>query len=244
MKLKTFYMISLGCAKNTVDSDAMTQLLNHEGYRPVENPLDAKVLIVNTCGFIEAARKESYQVLGEMANLKQKGQLLIAAGCLTQRYGAEVIRRVPGIDGVLGTRRWMDIVEVVVSLREEAHPRPLCHLPAVDTIGQDTRGAVLAHIQGASAYIKIADGCRRACAYCAIPLIKGTSISRPLEDVVQEALYLQKNGVREINLIAQDTTDYGHDLGIKEGLAKLLEKLALTLPSVDWIRVLYAFPGA
>lgn len=244
MKKKTFYMISLGCAKNTVDSDAMTQLLHREGYQPVENPLDAKVLIVNTCGFIEAARTESYQVLEEMANLKQKGQLLIAAGCLTQRYGEEVIRRVPGIDGVLGTRRWMDIVEVVTSLRKESHPRPLCHLPAGETIGQDTRGAILAHIQGGSAYLKIADGCRRACAYCAIPLIKGTSISRPMEDIVQEALFLQKNGVREINLISQDTTDYARDLGIKDGLAKLLETLAVSIPNLDWIRILYAFPGA
>ena len=236
-------MISLGCAKNTVDSDGMAQLLNREKYRSVENPTEAEIIIVNTCGFIEAARKESYQILGEMANIKQKGQLIIAAGCLTQRYGEEVIRRVPGIDGVLGTRRWMDIVEVVATLREEAHPQPLYHLPAVDTMGRDIRGTVSAHIQGASAYLKIADGCRRACAYCAIPLIKGTSVSQPLEDVIQQVLFLEENGVREINLISQDTTDYGHDLGMKDGLAQLLEEIARAAPNVDWIRILYAFPG-
>lgn len=243
MQSKTFFMVSLGCAKNTVDSNTMTQLLHQDGYHPVETPQNAEVIIVNTCGFIAPAREEAYQILEEMANIKQKGQLLIAAGCLTQRYGKEVVRRIPGIDGILGTRRWMDIVNVITTLREEGHHQPLYHLPAVETIGRDTRGAVVAHTQGASAYLKIADGCRRACAYCAIPLIKGTAISRPLDDIMQDALILRENQVRELILIAQDTTDYGHDLGMKNGLAKLLENLVATVPTMDWIRILYAFPG-
>lgn len=243
MKKKTFHLISLGCAKNTVDSNSMAQLLQRDGFSLEENAQQAEVLIVNTCGFIEPAREESFTVLKELASEKEKGQLLIAAGCLTQRYGEDVVRQVPGIDGVLGTRRWMDILQVVSGLREGGHPQPLYHLPDAKVVGRSPDGTVGAHIQGGSAYLKIADGCRRPCAFCAIPKIKGTAVSRPLEDIIQDARYLQTQGVREINLIAQDTTDYGHDLGIKDGLANLLMELLQAAPDVDWIRILYAFPG-
>ncbi|HLF90947.1 MAG TPA: 30S ribosomal protein S12 methylthiotransferase RimO [Anaerolineales bacterium] len=241
---KTFHLISLGCAKNTVDSDSMAQLLGNAGFRLVANPNQAGVLLVNTCGFIGPARDESYRVLGELAANKRGGQLLIAAGCLTQRYGAEVVQRVPGIDGLLGTRRWMDIVDVVTQLRRQKHPEPLYHLPdEAITVGTDERETLRASVQGASAYIKVADGCRRPCAFCAIPLIKGTAVSRPVNAILDEARQLRDMGVRELILIAQDTTDYGHDLGVKEGLSILLEKLVKSVPDVDWIRILYAFPG-
>jgi ribosomal protein S12 methylthiotransferase len=254
MSGKTFHFVSLGCSKNTVDSQSMAQLLAGEGYRAVANPARASVLIVNTCGFIGPAKEESLQVLGELAANKRKGQVLIAAGCLTQRYGQEVARQVPGIDGILGTRRWMDIVEVVKSLRRGKHPEPVYHLPEADTVGTDERGALRVALQGASAYIKIADGCRRPCAFCAIPLIKGTAVSRPVEAILEEASVLQEMGARELILIAQDTTDYGHDLGVKDGLAHLLEKMVETLQTserstrgaqagVDWIRIMYAYPG-
>ncbi len=243
MKKKTFHLVSLGCAKNTVDSNSMAQMLQGDGFSAVENPQQAEFLIVNTCGFIKPAREESYAVLKELAAEKEKGQLLIAAGCLTQRYGEEVVRQVPGIDGVIGTRRWMDILQVVKNLRGGRSPQPLYHLPEVEVIGRSPRGTVEAHIQGNSAYLKIADGCRRPCAFCAIPNIKGTAVSRPLEDILQDARYLQLQGVREINLIAQDTTDYGHDLGQKDGLAVLLKELTRAAPEVDWIRILYAYPG-
>jgi ribosomal protein S12 methylthiotransferase len=243
MKDKTFHMISLGCAKNTVDSASMAQLLAETGYRSTDNQKQARVLIVNTCGFIGPAKDESLRVLGELAEQKLPGQFLIAAGCLTQRYGMEVARQVPGIDGILGTRRWIDIVDVVEELRQGKHPEPLYHLPEVATVGSDEHGVLRAAIQGASAYVKIADGCRRPCAFCAIPLIKGTSVSRPVEAVLAEARQLQAMGVRELILIAQDTTDYGHDLGIKDGLAKLLEQMVVAVPEVDWIRVMYAYPG-
>ncbi len=239
----TFHITSLGCSKNTVDSDSMALLLGRAGYQPAQGPEQADVLIVNTCGFIAPAREESYRVLNELAAQKRPDQLLIAAGCLTQRYGAEVARHVPGLDGILGTRRWMDILEVVRSLREEAHPRPLYHLPEAPTVGRDERGVPRLSMQGNSAYLKIADGCRRPCAFCAIPIIKGTAVSRPLESILQEARLLRDNGVREIILIAQDTTDYGHDLGMKDGLATLLERMTAAIPDVDWIRVMYAFPG-
>jgi ribosomal protein S12 methylthiotransferase len=137
----------------------------------------------------------------------------------------------------------MDILQVVDTLRKGNHPEPLYHLPEADTVGRDEQGALRAHIQGTSAYLKIADGCRRPCAFCAIPAIKGTLVSRPPGDILEEARVLRDAGVREINLIAQDTTDYGHDLGLKNGLAQLLEKLTETVPDLDWIRILYAYPG-
>jgi ribosomal protein S12 methylthiotransferase len=243
MKSKTFHLISLGCAKNTVDSDSMTQLLAGSGLHPTGNPEEAGIIIVNTCGFIGPAKEESFRILGEMANGKRQGQLLIAAGCLTQRYGVEVAQRVPGIDGILGTRRWMDILSVVEALRKNKHPKPVYHLPQVPTVGRDEAGTMRFSVQGSSAYIKIADGCRRPCAFCAIPLIKGTAVSRPMKTILEEASLLQEMGIHEIILIAQDTTDYGHDLGIKNGLAVLLENLVQKVPEVDWIRVMYAYPG-
>jgi ribosomal protein S12 methylthiotransferase len=243
VKKNTFHLVSLGCAKNTVDSSSMAQLLTRAGYHVTEDPRQASVLIVNTCGFIGPARQESFEVLRELADQKRPGQALIAAGCLTQRYGAEVLRQAPGIDGLLGTRRWMDIVQVVTELRGGRPPEPLYHLPAAPSVGTDEYGTLRAAVQGGSAYLKIADGCRRPCAFCAIPLIKGPAVSRPVETILAEARALQDMGVREINLIAQDSTDYGHDLGIKDGLARLLEQMPAAAPAVNWIRILYAYPG-
>ena len=247
----TFHLVSLGCSKNTVDSDSMAQLLVRDGYRAVKKPERASVLIVNTCGFIGSARDESLRELQKLADGKRDGQLLIAAGCLTQRYGADVARQVPGVDGILGTRRWMDILQVVRELRKTKHPEPLYHLPESATVGTDEAGTVRtspstvlrASLFGSAAYLKIADGCRRPCAFCAIPLIKGTLVSRPLETILNEARRLRDMGVRELILIAQDTTDYGHDLGMKDGLAILLENLSTSVPDLDWIRVMYAYPG-
>ena len=239
----TFHLVSLGCSKNTVDSDSMAQLLVRDGYRAVKKPERASVLIVNTCGFIGSARDESLRELQKLADGKRDGQLLIAAGCLTQRYGADVARQVPGVDGILGTRRWMDILQVVRELRKTKHPEPLYHLPESATVGTDEAGTIRTSVFGGAAYLKIADGCRRPCAFCAIPLIKGTLVSRPLETILNEARRLRDMGVRELILIAQDTTDYGHDLGMKDGLAILLENLSTSVPDLDWIRVMYAYPG-
>jgi ribosomal protein S12 methylthiotransferase len=137
----------------------------------------------------------------------------------------------------------MDIVQVVNEARNGKRPEPLYHLPDAATVGMDEAGAMRVSVAGPSAYIKIADGCRRPCAFCAIPLIKGTAVSRPIDSIVNEARTLRDNGVRELILIAQDTTDYGHDLGMKDGLAHLLEQLTDSVPDVDWIRVMYAYPG-
>lgn len=240
---KSVFIASLGCAKNTVDSESMAQLLERSGYRIIPDRDKAAVILVNTCGFIGPAKEESLSVLDEFAQGKKAGQILIAAGCLTQRYGKDVLKQIPGIDGLLGTRTWMDIVSVVESVRKNKYPEPLYHLPENKRVSSDDNGVDRVAVQGASAYLKIADGCRRPCAFCAIPLIKGPPVSRPSELILDEARRLQDSGVYELNLIAQDTTDFGHDLGMQDGLSVLLEKLVKAAPDINWIRILYAYPG-
>ncbi|HZU86913.1 MAG TPA: 30S ribosomal protein S12 methylthiotransferase RimO [Anaerolineaceae bacterium] len=243
MKTHRFYLLSLGCAKNTVDSQSMAEILTQSGYQPVEKPSQAGVLIVNTCGFIEAARQESLQALQDLAKRKRKDQVLVAAGCLTDRYRQKLVEEVPGLDGILSTRRWMDILDMLDKLSTRRSREPLYHIPDVPTVGLDEHGVIRAAAQGSSAYLKIADGCRRPCAFCSIPLIKGTAVSRPEQTIVQEAVVLQDAGIQELILIAQDTTDYGSDLGMKDGLANLLEQITTTAPEIPWIRLMYAYPG-
>jgi ribosomal protein S12 methylthiotransferase len=241
---KQFYLLSLGCSKNTVDSESIAALLHKAGFHGSHDPDDATVLIVNTCGFIESARQESISALQELAAYKGKNQLLIAAGCMAQRYGQEVVEWVPGVDGVIGTRRWMDIVPFIRQLRRRKHPEPLYHLPGeATTVGKDEHGVLRTAVQGHTAYLKIADGCRRPCAFCAIPQIKGTHVSRPPGTIVAEALRLQAAGIQELILIAQDTTDYGHDLGLKNGLSYLLKQITTAASDIPWIRLMYAYPG-
>ena len=245
MKSGNYYLLSLGCSKNTVDSESVAQLLNRSGYRAVPEPGDASILIVNTCGFIGPARDESIRALRELAESKSKQQLLVAAGCLSQIWGPRLAQEVPGLDGVIGTRRWMDIVEFVDRLRGRRHTEPLYHLPEeAKVVGADDHGVLRAAVAGASAYVKIADGCRRPCAFCSIPLIKGTAVSRPPESIVAEARALARRGVSEAILIAQDLTDYGRDLGIEDGLPRLLEAMCDAAPELKWIRLMYAYPGA
>ena len=221
----------------------MAQLLGNEGYDRTEDPETARALIVNTCGFVGPAREESLQALRKLAAGKQSGQKLIATGCLSQHYGAQLIREAPGIDGILSTRRWMDIVDLTQRLRSGKITKPIYHLPSSTTVGSDEHGALRVAVQGGSAYLKIADGCRRPCAFCTIPLIKGTHVSRAPKLIIAEAQRLQAMGIRELVLISQDTTDYGHDLGMKNGLAQLLEKLVTAVPDIPWVRIMYAYPG-
>ena len=243
MKKNTFHIVSLGCAKNTVDADSMAQLLITAGYRLVANPRQAQVVIVNTCGFISTATEESYDAMSKLAAKKKPGQVLVAAGCLPQRYGDEIGGRVPGVGAILGTRRWMDIVDVVRELAGSIRPESSLKLSGAASVGRDEHGAQRVSVQGASAYLKIADGCSRECAFCAIPLIKGPTVSRPMESIIAEAAALQSLGVREIVLLAQNTTDYGLDLGLRNGLAQLLVKMTAAAPKIDWFRIMYAYPG-
>jgi len=244
----------LGCPKNLVDSEGIAALLGRAGFVPSDASDDADLLIVNTCGFIDPAREESLAALQELAASKRADQYLIAAGCFAQRSPEEISAAVPSIDGLIGTRRWMDIVPLVVSLDQRrasgrAGQVPLTYRPglAADKVGfRRPPGAGLPRVamQGASAYLKLADGCHRSCAFCAIPLIKGAAVSRPPEAILGDAAWLAERGVQEISLIAQDTTSYGRDLGMRHGLADLLESLILAIPEVPWLRVMYAFPGA
>jgi ribosomal protein S12 methylthiotransferase len=220
----------------------MSRLLQDDGLREVTKPGKADYLIVNTCGFIKPAREESLKILRDLSQKKKKGQMLIAAGCLTERYREQIVTLVPGIDGIIGTRRWMDILELVRLMKPESNA-PRYHLPEVPTIGLDEKGTLRAAIQGGSAYLKIADGCRRPCAFCAIPLIKGTTVSRPMDAILRDVVTLQGKGIKELILIAQDTTDYGSDLGMKDGLATLLENVVLAAPQIPWLRILYSYPG-
>lgn len=239
----TYYLVSLGCPKNLVDSESMAQLLNQQGLSPTSKPENAEFLIVNTCGFLKAAREEAIAVLTDLASQKLPWQKLISAGCMTERHRGEILENVPGVDGLLGTRRWMDIWTVIKKTRKGKREKPFVHYPITSTVGKDEKGTVRAAVQGGSAYLKIADGCRRACAYCMIPLIKGDMVSRPIKSIVDDAKILQDQGVQELILIAQDITDYGHDLQLDEGLTILLERLLKAVPDIPWIRLMYTFPG-
>ena len=255
-KPRTFHLVSLGCPKNLVDSEGIAALLRRAGLEPADAPGDADLLIVNTCGFIQPAREESLSALQELAEAKRADQYLIATGCYSQRAPHELAKAVPSINGLLGTRHWTEIVPLVDRLVRErigqqpaqGERQPLYHRPEVcaDDVGHTaTQVADLprAAVQGTSAYLKLADGCHRSCAFCAIPLIKGTAISRPPEAILSDAVWLAGQGVQEIVLVAQDTTSYGRDLGMQHGLADLLERLVAAVPEVPWIRVMYAFPG-
>jgi ribosomal protein S12 methylthiotransferase len=248
-----FYLETLGCPKNLVDAHGMSRLLKHLGYQATDDPSQAQLLIVNTCGFIEDAREESIVELRELADNKRDDQVLIAAGCLSQRWGQALVDRVPGVDALLGTRRWSEIGSLVQELwtgqgwrRESSLARLGDPLLLADAVHHRVAR------QGTAAYLKIADGCSAPCAFCAIPLIKGPAISRPAEAVVEDAVELVRQGVKELILIAQDTTAYGRDRGERDALPDLMQAILDRVPGspVDgsqpglrWLRLMYAYPG-
>jgi len=239
----TYLLVSLGCPKNLVDSESMAEIMNRQGLSSVEFPDQAEYIIVNTCGFLKAAREEAITVLTDLASEKKPWQKLIATGCMTEHHRGEIVNSVPGVDGFLGTRRWMDILKVMSRISKRKHSQPIFHFPETAHVGRDEKGTHRAAIQGGSAYLKIADGCRRSCSYCMIPMIKGNLVSRSIEKILDDARVLQDRGVQEIILIAQDTTDYGHDIGLKDGITQLIEALLKAVPAVPWIRLMYTFPG-
>jgi ribosomal protein S12 methylthiotransferase len=235
----SFYIISLGCPKNLVDSTGLAALLERAGYIAADGAEKADLLIVNTCGFIAPAREESLAALRELAQGKRPGQRLIAAGCYAQRSPHELAAALPGIDGFLGTRRWAEIVSFVEQVEASPAARPCL----VGEGQEEPQGVPRVAVQGASAYLKIADGCSHTCAFCAIPLIKGRAASRQPKAILADTQELARQDVQEIILIAQDTTTYGRDLGMREGLVTLLEQLVVTVPEVPWLRLMYAYPG-
>lgn len=237
----TYYLLTLGCPKNLVDSEGMAMLLQRDGYRATANPDRADVLIVNTCGFLDAAREESIATLQELAAGKQRHQRLVAAGCLAQRDGDEVVRRVPGVDALLGTRRWMEIVPLAAQLRAGRRGERYALLGDPE-IGDD--GAVLRpNTPSGSAYLKISDGCNAPCAFCSIPSFKGKLHSRPMPAILDEAARLVQGGARELIIVAQDSTDYGRDRGEPDSLPQLLSALCRRTPDLRWLRLMYAYPG-
>jgi ribosomal protein S12 methylthiotransferase len=238
-----FYIASLGCPKNTVDAEGMSFILQRAGHRPTGDFECADLVIVNTCGFIAPARAESLETLELFASELREDQHLIATGCWTQRDPDLLREAIPRLDAIVGTRTWPSIEDVVEQLQKPDQEKPITWLGGPSLVMPEEAGAPGYTLAGASAFLKIADGCSRRCAFCAIPLIKGPYTSRPLEVILSEARALQARGVLEINLIAQDSTLYGHDLGMQHGIETLLERLVIEVPDVPWIRMLYAYPG-
>jgi ribosomal protein S12 methylthiotransferase len=254
------YLVTLGCPKNEVDSAGMAALLQQAGHTLVERPARADVLIVNTCGFIAPAREESLAEVQALAGKKRSHQALVAAGCMAGRYGG-MLQAIPGVDALLPTERWAEIPGLVSRLargegRGEAWP-PAGSAGTEEggrrpgSTGAKSEGPCLAPaphaglsaVNGASAYLKIAEGCSARCAFCTIPQIKGPYRSFPREDLLAAARALVERGVREIVLVAQDTTFYGHDRGDQDGLPGLLEALLAAVPDLAWLRIMYTYPG-
>lgn len=239
MKIKVG-MVNLGCAKNQVDGEMLLAALKNSGFEPVDDAALADIAIVNTCGFIESAKKESIEEILELAQLKQEGKIkkLVVTGCLSERYQKEIHKELPEVDAVLGIGANGDIAAYLKKMMEgefvEAFPEkskmPLCGARELSTPSW-------------SAYLKIAEGCDNCCTYCAIPMIRGGYRSRTIESIEEEAAALVQNGAKELVLIAQDTSRYGIDLYGKYSLATLMRRLC-KLSGLVWLRVLYCYPDS
>jgi ribosomal protein S12 methylthiotransferase len=240
-----YHLITMGCPKNQVDSDGIEMLLRGADYGFVESPDDADVLIVNTCGFLEVAKDESIGVLQDLATHKRGNQILVAAGCLAQRNGDEVLERVPEIDGLLGTRRWMEVLQLLQGIRGGAGQRNFQRYTLLGDPDADFEDAMpRPPVNGGSAYLKISDGCNAPCAFCTIPSFKGKLNSRPIEAIVDEVNGLVGAGAKELVVVAQDTTDYGRDWGEPNSLARLLSTICnRSSDDLKWLRLMYAYPG-
>ena len=233
------YFISLGCDKNLVDSENMLGLLNDNGYRITDEESEAEIIIINTCCFIHDAKQESINAILEMAEYKKAGsaKALIVTGCLAERYKDEILKEIPEVDALLGTSSFADIVNVINELtdgKQHTHFESLEVLPQVSSKRLLTSGTY-------SSYLKIAEGCDKHCTYCIIPQVRGNYRSVPLEDLLKEAEYLASQGVRELILVAQETTLYGKDRYGEVILSKLLHELC-KIEGIEWIRILYCYP--
>ena len=235
---RTIALISLGCAKNLVNSEQMLYLLNEAGYALAPSPDGADAVIINTCGFIDAAKSEAIDTILEMAQLKAEGRLgkIIVTGCLTERYRESVTEELPEVDAILGVGSFGEIVEAVNDVFEDKpvslfadNSAPVDEIPRVVSTGP------------AWAYLRIAEGCNNFCAFCAIPYIRGRYRSRKMENVLEEARDLAAHGVKEIIIIAQDITRYGTDIYGKRSLAELCRKIS-EIDGVEWIRLHYTYP--
>ena len=231
--------ISLGCDKNLVDSEVMLGLLDKKGYQIVDSEEDADIIVVNTCCFIHDAKEESIQTILEMAEYKKEGKLkaLIVTGCLAQRYQQEIIDEIPEVDAVLGTTSYDHIVEAVEEALAGNGPVILEDVDALP----DVKEKRLVTTGGHDAYMKIAEGCDKHCTYCIIPKLRGNYRSVPMEKLLAEAKDLADQGVKELILVAQETTVYGKDIYGEKSLHKLLRELC-KIAGIQWIRILYCYP--
>lgn len=239
MKQVKVGVVSLGCAKNLTDTETMLGYLTQAGYQIVNEEKNADILIVNTCGFIEKAKQESINTILELARQKETGRCkgIIVTGCLSQRYRDELVSEMPEIDGILGTNEYHSINEAIEKILLGKKYKGDYSLD--NLLGLDIPNLRLTpkHF----AYLKIGEGCDNFCSYCVIPLIRGGYKSYPLKDILNKAERMVKDGVRELNLIAQDTSKYGMDLDNTSSLEQLIRELA-KIPKLDWIRVLYCYP--
>ena len=236
---KSLFLISLGCAKNRVDSEHILGILNREGYRVVPRIEEARYVVINTCGFLQEAVQEAIDTILDAARLKETAMLkrLVVAGCLVQRYGYKLRDEIPEVDGWLGTGEFHRIADVLKDLDEPPVPM-LIGRPAFSA----DHG--LPRVQSTpfyTAYLRIAEGCANRCSYCMIPKLRGSFRSRLLESLLKEASEMATRGVREINLVAQDTSRYGEDIYGKSRILDLLEGLCRT-GGIEWIRLLYFHP--
>ena len=237
--MRKVLFISLGCDKNLADSEEMLGMLVAHGYTIVNNETEADVAVVNTCAFIHDAKEESISNILEMAKYKETGSLkvLLVTGCLAQRYKEEIIKEIPEVDAVLGTTSFDDIIEALDKAFEGEKYlefKDISYLPDVDTKRMITTG-------GCYEYLKIAEGCDKHCTYCIIPKLRGRYRSVPMEKLVKQAEYMAEQGVKELVIVAQETTIYGCDLYGEKSLHKLLKELC-RIPGIAWIRVLYCYP--
>lgn len=233
-------LVSLGCAKNQTDAETMLALLTNDGCITVSDPAEADIIIVNTCGFIDSAKQESIEAILEMAEYKESGccKRLIVTGCLAERYADDILSELPEVDAILGTGDYDKISEIINSAFTEQNVPVMCG--NIDRTPECSLPRVLL-TPPYTAYLKIADGCSNNCTYCAIPKIRGKFRSRSIADIVSEAESLAKSGVKELILIAQDTTRYGTDIGTT--LSALLEELVKT-DGIEWIRIHYYYAEA
>lgn len=234
---RTIHFVSLGCPKNRVDSEVMLGVARGEGFEHVSDPSEAEVIVVNTCGFIDAAKQESIDTILSLADQKENGRCekLVVTGCLSQRYGKELAEGMPEVDHFLGSSDMLKIEQVL----RGAGDRMLVGNPADWVVSAADPRTI--STRGASAYVKIAEGCNRSCSFCVIPKLRGKQRSRSIEDVVREVEGLVAAGVAEVNLVSQDTIAYGRDLGDGTSLAKLVRKVA-DVPGLRWLRLFYLYP--
>ena len=241
-KKTTIGFVNLGCSKNQVDSEVMLGMLVADGFALTDDPKKAEVVIINTCGFIEEAKQESIDTIIAHGKLKEAGscRVLIAAGCLAQRYQGDLLKQLPELDGVVGTGEFGKIAEICRDLLAPKKRQQRLWISEPPYL-YDADVPRLRLGKAHSAYVKIAEGCNRNCAFCAIPLMRGKQRSRPVESIVAEATRLAAEGVKEVNLISQDTVNYGVDLGVRQGLVTLLREL-VKVKDLRWIRPFYLYP--